>query len=239
MPVLHKAPTVGCKLMATLKEILKGRRERIIQRLLKHGISDVEISFLRYLMFDDKKFATPYEVGCRIIIIYAIVYTIEEPTKKEAVINWLKAENIWEHVGKREAQYLKEKEINQAQINELSWQLEAAYVLAWALNLVKDRPSPTGSVSDEQMDEFFNNLVPLGASLVDFLSRLSYRDTGEIFEENIFYELTTTYFRDLLFNGNEDKTDIDRITAFERHKALNWLRRFMDIEKWEETDTST
>jgi hypothetical protein len=225
--------------MTTLIDLLKGRRERIVKRLERHGISDVEISFLRYLIFDERKFATPYEVGCRVMIIYAIVYTIEEPTEREAVTKWLKAENIWQHVGPKEAQYLEESEVDQEQINDFSWQLEAAYILAWALNLVKDCPSPSSSVSDEQLEDLFKNLVPLGDGLNDFLSGLSFRDTGEIFEENIFYELTTSYFRDLLFNGNEDKTDIDRIAAFERHKALNWLRRFMDIEEWEETDTST
>ncbi len=225
--------------MATLKDTLQGRRERIEERLRKHGISDTSIVFLRYLMFDDKVFATPYEVGCRIMILYAIVYSIEEPTKKEVVAKWLKNENIWEHVSDREAEYLEGAETDQEQINDFSWQLEEAYILAWALNLVKIRLSPNNSLTDEEMEEFFENVAPLGDDLKSFLNNLSYRDTEEIFEENIFYELTTAFFRELLFNGKEDTTDINRVVAFRRHKALNWLRRFMDIKDWEETDTST
>ncbi|MEO6358901.1 MAG: DUF4272 domain-containing protein [Ferruginibacter sp.] len=225
--------------MAKLKDTLKGRKETIEQRLRKHGIFDTSITFLRYLMFDDKVFATPYEVGCRIMTINAILYTIEEPAKKQPIADRLKSANIWEHVSYREAQYLEGNETDQEQINEFSWQLEAAYILAWALNLVKERPSPSGSVTDEQMEDFFGNIAPLGDRLQDFLNGLTYRNTAEIFEENIFYEMTTAYFRDLLFNGREDTTDINRTAAFERHKALNWLRRFSDVKDWEETDTST
>lgn len=225
--------------MGTLKDTLQRRKIRIEQRLVKHGISGTSITYLRYLMFDDKTFATPYEVGCRIMIIFAIVYTIEEPTKKDAVVSWMKAENIWKHVSYKEQQYLLENETDEEQINELSWQLEAAYILAWALSLVKQSPSPTGQVTDLQIDNLIDNLPALGNSINDFLNNLSYRNTEEIFEENIFYELTTAYFRDLLFNGNNNTTDINPAVAFERHKALNWLRRFMDIKDWEETDTST
>ena len=135
--------------------------------------------------------------------------------------------------------YLNGEEADQDQIDEYSWQLEAAYILAWAVGLVKDRPSPSGAVPEIQFEEFFAKVAPLGSSLNHFLNNLSFRNTEEIFEENIFYELTTSYFRDLLFSGAKDTTDIDRSAAYERHKALNWLRRFMSIEEWEETDTST
>jgi hypothetical protein len=225
--------------MNTLTITLENRKARIGERLRRHGINDNPITFLPYLEFDPTAFAAPYEVGCRIMILYAIVYSIEEPTKKEAIAKWLKTENIWVHVSQQEAHYLEGNETDQEQINEFSWQLEAAYILAWTLNLVKERPSPSSPVTDEQMEDFFDNVPPLGDSLSGFLSSLSYRNTAEIFEENIFYELTTAYTRDLLFNGNKDTTDLYRAAAFERHKALNWLRRFMDIKDWEETDTST
>jgi hypothetical protein len=56
--------------MTTLKDTLTSRKERVEKRLRKHGISDTSITFLRYLMFDDKTFdpakaeeyATSFEV---------------------------------------------------------------------------------------------------------------------------------------------------------------------------------
>ena len=213
--------------MTTLKVTLQRRKIRIEERLKTHGISETSISFLRYLMFDEKEFATPYEVGCRIIIIYAIAFTIEEQTKKQSVVDWLKRESIWEKVGYREAQYLEGNETEEEQINDFSWQMEGAYILAWTLNLIKEPPSPKVPVDEKQIEHFCSTVPPLGTKLGDFLGNLNFRKTEEIFEENIFYELTTAYFRDLLFSGKEDSTEINRIAAFERHKALNWLRRYM------------
>lgn len=45
------------------------------------------------------------------------------------------------------------------------------------------------------------------------------------------YGELTSYFRDLLFNGETDKTKINLGISFERHVVLNWLRKFMDIEE--------
>jgi hypothetical protein len=227
------------KQMPNLKSTMQERKERIERRLKDHGIPDTAITYLRYLMFDDKKFATPREVGCRIMIIYTLVYTIEEPKKKLAAINWLKKENLWQHVSPNEVLYLESSHTEQEQINELSWQLEAAYILAWALGLVKENPSPDIPVTDEQMEEMFNIIPPIGENLQEFLNGLNYRKTEEVFDENIFYELTTAHFRDLYFNQKEDATNINKNSAFQRHKALNWLRRFMDITEWDETDMST
>ncbi|NJK95616.1 MAG: DUF4272 domain-containing protein [Bacteroidales bacterium] len=89
------------------------------------------------------------------------------------------------------------------------------------------------------MTFFINNIPALGEKLDDFLSKLSYRNTAEIYDENIFHELATTYFRDLLFNGKNNTSDIDSNISFLRHQTLNWVRRFMDIAEWDETDTST
>jgi hypothetical protein len=239
MPQLHKHFNVGCKRMDTLIMTLENRKARIGERLRAHGIAENPITFLPYLEFNPSDFATPYEVGCRIMILYALIYTIEEPSKKQGIMRWLKNEGIWAHVSAAEISYLEADAISQKQINELSWQLEAAYILAWALNLVENRPSSRSQVEDEEMDDFFDHVPALGDSLSDFLNKLSYRDTEEIFEENIFYELTTAYFRDLLFNGNKETTDINRGAAFQRHFALNWLRRSSESKDWDETDTST
>lgn len=84
-----------------------------------------------------------------------------------------------------------------------------------------------------------NKVPALGEKLGEFLNNFDYRNTAEIYDENLFHELATTYYRDLMFSGKDDESDIDRDVSFLRHKTLNWLRRFMDIKEWDETDTST
>jgi len=107
------------------------------------------------------------------------------------------------------------------------------------LNLVDVLNPPTSELTKEQIADFQHKMPKLGRALGSYLDDLILRNKGEIFEENVFNELTTTYFRDLLFNGKVDRSDVDRYVSFERHMALNWVRRFSDVVDWDDTDTST
>lgn len=214
------------------------RKKRIEDRLASHGIQH-HITYLPYLDFDAKSFATPYEAGCRMIILYAGAFAASEPDERELIADWLKEENLWSHVTENEIEFFESKMVDERKIMDFSWQIECAYILAWALNLIKDTPTPTGALTDEQLDDFIE-IVPLfELELEDFLTNLSYRDTKEIYDENLFHELATSYFRELMFIPNEDTSNIDRDVSYFRHKTLNWVRRFMDIDYWDETDTST
>ncbi|MEO1054347.1 MAG: DUF4272 domain-containing protein [Bacteroidota bacterium] len=218
---------------------LTNRKNRLEERLARHGIKELNIQHLPYLEFDDKKFATPFEAGCRMMILYAVAYIASEPGDREAVTEWLQREKLWNHVSPSEQELFEGKVTDEQKLIDFSWQGECAYILAWALNLIKETPTPTEQVDDEQLENFMNVVPALGEELGGFLSDLTYRNTAEIYDENLFHELVTTYFRDLMFSGKEDDSDIDVNISFLRHQALNWLRRFMDIEEWDETDTST
>lgn len=215
------------------------RKDRLENRLSKHGITETKITHLPYLEFDDEAFASPFESGCRMMILYALAYTASQIDDREKIVNWLKQEDVWAHVSPNEKEFFEGKVTDEQKIIDFSWEGEGAYILAWALNFIKETPTPTEQVSEEQLDIFTTAVPSLGAPLKDFLSNLSYRNTAEIYDENIFHELATAYFRDLLFNGNADNTDIDRGISFIRHRTLNWVRRLSDIKDWDDTDTST
>lgn len=219
--------------------MLATRKTKIEERLSQHGINNYQISYPEYLNFDHELFATPREVGCRVMILTAIAYTIQDETKKYGIVKWLKAENLWSHVSEKEAAYLNSRTSTEDEILDLSWKIEAAYILAWALGLVEEKPMPGEEATEEQINTMIQHLPALGDELEAFLSTLSFRDPVDIYDENIFYELTTTHFRDTLFSGGKSRADVHVPASFERHMALNWLRRFMSIHDWDDTDTST
>lgn len=224
--------------MGDLINTLAERKARIEQRLKQHGIPDLQITSLDYLNFNDKEFATPYETGCRIIILFAIAYTIEDPSVLQLVEGWLKGENLWSHASPVEQQYFAGN-TGEEEIDDFLWQVEGAYILSWAVGLTNDKPAANEEITDRQLESFVKSVPRVEESVQPFLTSLAYRNTTEIFDENVFYELTTAHFRDLLSNRKEDTTDIDRVAAFQRHRALNWLRRFSGSTDWDETDTST
>jgi hypothetical protein len=219
--------------------MLATRITRIEERLSQHGINNYQITYPEYLNFNQEHFATPREVGCRVMILCAIAYTIQDSAKKYGIIKWLKKENIWSHVSAKEAAYLNTRTATEDEILDLSWKIEAAYILAWALDLVKEKPKPGEEATEAQINEMIQHLPALGDNLEPFLSQLAFRDLAEIYDENIFYELTTTHFRDTLFSGGKSRADVHVPASFERHLALNWVRRFMNSHDWDDTDTST
>lgn len=81
--------------------------------------------------------------------------------------------------------------------------------------------------------------LPIGKDPQLFLNTLTYRDKEEIFIENITNEMITWYLRDRMLSGREEELKINPAVSFERHFALNWVRKFSEISEWDETDTST
>lgn len=213
------------------------RKEQLKRRLAKYGIKEHEVDYLRYLEFDANKFATPYETGCRMMVLYSVSYTASELDDRVAIVNWLKRENLWEYVAPSELELFEGRVLEEQKLIDFSWMGECAYILAWTLNLIKDTPTPTRPISDNELDEFMTSVPEIGEKLGLFLYSLKYRDSSEVYDENIFHVLATTYFRDHLSDKNT--SNLDRGVSYLRHKTLNWLTRFLDITEWDDTETST
>ena len=220
------------------KELLE-RRKRIISRLKERGISSFEIPHLPYLHLDDSSFATPHETGIRMIILYSCAIVANNPGEREKVQDWLVQENLWSQVSPKEKKLFEGEIADEELLNRFSWNIEAFYALAWALNITPILYPPIREIEESEFEEVQSKMPKVGDSTSTFLAGLNYRDKSEIFEENILNEIATTYFRDLMFNGEDDTTDINRLVSFERHVAFNWVRRFSDISDWDKTDTST
>jgi hypothetical protein len=218
---------------------LKEGKERLENRLAALGIKGANITYLPYLDYSTAEFQQPYDAGCRMLILYGLVFAVQNMEARPNLIQWFQHEGLWEQVSETERAFLVEADPEQKQFSRLSWGLEGALALGWALGLIQRLPEPTRTATDEELDAFFAALPALGDEIEVFLSSLTYRDLSEVFEENLVNELATGYFRDLLFNAQPDATRINRMVSFERHKTLNWLRQFSGIADWDNTDTST
>ena len=74
----------------TTDEVLRDRKTRLEKRLKDRGISEYEITYLPYLDFDESTFATSYEVGARMIILYLCAYVVENLDETEKITDWLR-----------------------------------------------------------------------------------------------------------------------------------------------------
>lgn len=218
---------------------LLNRKTQLEERLIKHGINGYRITHLPYLEYDDVTFATPCEAGLRLLVLCAVAYCAAVPDEREVIVQWLEREHLWEHVSPNEKRLFTGEVTDGQEIIDFSWEMESAYLLAWALNVVPVPPDPASTTSDDLLDYFVDHIPMLGDETTFFLQGLSYRSLAEIYDENLFYEMVTGYFRDNALMGREDTSDIHNPLSFTRHKTLNWLRRFVDVTEWDDTDTST
>ncbi|MBX2843576.1 MAG: DUF4272 domain-containing protein [Flammeovirgaceae bacterium] len=226
---------------------LKTKKGRLESRLIDYGIKNCRVAHLPYLDYSNEKFQTPYDAGCRMMILYTISFSAHNLEERPDIIQWLKGEMIWDKVSPNEKEFLNDPNPDENVLMDLSWRIESALTLGWCLKKVRALPKLDIDNNDKEIDEFQQNVPDLGDSLMLFLTKLEYRNFSEIYEENLVNEMATSYFRDLLFNGKKDETKINRLISFERHKVLNWLRSYYyetDIDEvtgelWDETDTST
>jgi len=218
--------------------------------MIELGFEGFNSEFLDNLNLSLISFQNPRDVGCRILILVSLCYIVEMPDKKEVLINWLKEEKIWNKVSPNELEFLNSSNSSEDQLISISWKIESAYILAWALNLIEN-PIEINQSNDEIVDAIFNVIPDLGSNTSSFLDNLNFKDKSEIIIEIVKNEYVTSYYRDKMLFGNvewwiqQNNFNLDKIaqinvlTSFERHYALNWLRKYNGIENWDETDTST
>jgi len=216
---------------------LKTRKDKVENQLIAYGLKGSKITFLPYLEFSPEEFQPPYEVGCRILILWAVSCVATDADEKPAVMTWLKASNLWDKVSEREKE-LFTGELPERALMDFSWRIESVIVLCWAVNLLDVLPGLDAELSDPDLNILLDKL-PIGKNPERFLNSLTYRDKEEIFVENIINEMITWYLRDSMILKKENEFTANAMISFERHFALNWVRQFSGISEWDETDTST
>ncbi len=147
------------------------------------------------------------------------------------------AVGLWEKVSHAEKLLFQKKQPKRVLIH-LTWRLQAMLVLCWCVDLVTELPSLDADVDSIDFESIIDQL-PVFDDLGDFLENLHYRAKEEIFIENIINEIATGYFRDNFLGKKTDDSTINDGVSFERHQALNWVRKFGGISEWDETLTST
>lgn len=118
------------------------------------------------------------------------------------------------------------------QLTDFSWQYECLHVLLWALGHV-EKLQPPNQICD----------VPAEVSIIRDLGRQKLSSTARLRSLSEILDQADYYYRlhwaavELRINGKRsDKANEEIID--ERHKALNWLIRYMGQE-WDDVTTDT
>jgi hypothetical protein len=232
-------PDMPDKVYTPYQMELRKKKKQFESRLISLGIKNYRVSHLEFLDHSQETFQEPYEVGCRMLILYALAYVSQNLDERLSIVDWFKRENIWDKVSDNEKNFLYAHVPEEEKAIDISWGIEGALTLAWVLNIVKTLPEIDQGSQDDVFDHFFSSMPQIGTNTQEFLRHLSFRSLEEIYEENLVNEAATSYFRDILLSGREDETNINRMISFERHRVLNWVRQFLGVKDWDEIGTDT
>ena len=176
------------------------------------------------------------EVAARCIILCCVVAHSEDPSL--SFEGWLKAEQLWEKVSPKEKQFLLNNTPSEREVKNASWRSEALLTLLWSLGRVSEMPSP---VQTESFAEMLEMVPGPDEGTAKFLSTARVRPLDEIISA---YEVVYDQHwraRHTQMNGTEPLTGLERGVVYERHYALNWLRRYgiFEEQEWDEITTDT
>jgi hypothetical protein len=215
---------------------LRIKKQKLESRLIALGITTSRVSYLPYLDHKKETFRSPFEAGCRMIILATLAYIAFNPDERFNIINWLRRETLWEHVSPKEKAFLLDLKPEEQTNIEMSWKFESSFALAWCLKITDSLHATNAQAADDEVNNFLDSIPAVGDSSGEFLEKLELRSFEEIYEENLLNEMVTAWLRDAMIMGRQNTTEIDANISFERHHVLNWLRSDFD---WDEVDTST
>ena len=174
------------------------------------------------------------EVAERLIVV-AAVSAVAADMDREEVSSWLKQQDLWRKASPAEMDFLTSEHPTGKATIYFSWQMEAVYVLGWALKLVTqlDLPKEQASIGD-----ILEHMPGPGDRVTEFIASCSLRSASEIHQaaESAFNDHASC--RRAKSVGEPESHGYDIEVVQERHRALNWLIVYENAE-WDDVATDT
>ena len=82
------------------------QRKADLDATLKAYNLPFSVEDLKYLHFDESRYQTPYDAGCRMMILYGLSYVASNPEDRRPIKGWFKREQIWMHLSTSEKEFL-------------------------------------------------------------------------------------------------------------------------------------
>ncbi len=131
-----------------------------------------------------------------------------------------------------ESRFIKNHKPEQQQLIDHAWQYECVHVFLWALTLRDDIMEPNKICPVKDDVGRIKKIAP-----AEFVSKAKLRPTSEILDmADLYYHLHWAAIEVRIKGKKNDAVDEEIIR--ERHRALNWLIRYLNQE-WDDVTTDT
>jgi len=131
----------------------KGNNPKTAEQRKKHTekyLKSLNIPFIDHLPLIEEesevKIRDAKEIAERILILVYLAYVSEVPGERENVIDFLKANLLWDKVSPEEKEIFQKEELTDQEIANVSWRSEAVWLLLWTINRVDKLELPTDQI---------------------------------------------------------------------------------------------
>jgi hypothetical protein len=175
---------------------------------------------------------TACEVAERLILL-AAVSAVAADMDRKVVSSWLQQEDLWNKATPAERAFLSAEHPSEKARIRFSWEMEAVYVLGWALNIIPELSSPSEQAS---IGDILDQMPGPGDPIKEFMDSCSLRSASEIHEaaEAALTAFAASFRAKAI--GEPEPNGYDIEVALERLNALWWLIRNEHVE-WDDVGT--
>ena len=219
----------------------KGNNPKTAEQRKKHTekyLKSLNIPFIDHLPLIEEesevKIRDAKEIAERILILVYLAYVSEVPGERENVIDFLKANLLWDKVSPEEKEIFQKEELTDQEIANVSWRSEAVWLLLWTINRVDKLELPTDQI---EISEIVSRLPKFLTDTKEFIETAIVRPTTEILDvSDLIYRLHWAT-RNADLNNQPIPANLDLSIIMERHYAINWVTYYAD--EWDEISTDT
>ena len=209
------------------------RKSESTEFLLSKGVNVID--HLPYLEPEETfKLRSSSDVAKRIICLvfvtdFALKHADEtywDYINKNSLKSWFTSEE-WEFINSKSPD---------TQLNtNMSWRIEGAYLLLWALGKIKKLPFPNESINP---DEIYPHLPSFNNSPLEFIESVSLIEKSDIIDkEDIIYRMHWAT-RQASMEQEEMPANLEPGVVQEWHHAINWLAYYDEMD-WDDVSTDT
>ena len=209
------------------------RKSESTEFLLSKGVNVID--HLPHLEPEETfKLRSPSDVAKRIICLvfvtdFALKHADEtywDYINKNSLKSWFTSEE-WEFINSKNP----DPQLN----TNMSWRIEGAYLLFWALGKIKNLPFPDEPINP---DEIYSHLPSFNKSPVEFIESVSLIEKSDIIDkEDLIYRMHWAT-RQASMEQEEMPANLEPGVVQEWHHAINWLAYYDEMD-WDNVSTDT
>jgi hypothetical protein len=177
---------------------------------------------------------SPRETAERLLVVAAVSAVASGMDRRE-IVDWLTQQTLWPKASPAERAFLSDEHPAEKTSIHFSWQMEAVYVLGWALKLLPRLDPPTAQAS---IGDVLEQLPGPGDAIDRFVTSCALRSAAEIHAAAESALNAHAHCRSARSRGVPEPHGYDIEVAQERHRTLNWLIRYEEAA-WDDVATDT